>query len=154
MFLVCTNKATPSRDQAVSSPLYWALFGLQLEFCVQIWSSLWKIDMGRVMGAQSCPKMWSEEWEACYIREGWENCSAFREGSYAETLCSDHVSVFKKVATKEEIYFLWGVMLKRQGIMDVSDRRGKFFTIRTIIHWNNPPRKVVDSPKLTLLRLS
>lgn len=56
---------------------------------------------------------------------------------------------------------LQGVTLKRQGVMGASysgeilmGHKRKIFLHEKIIHLNNPPRKVVDSPKLTLLRLS
>ncbi|KFV49228.1 hypothetical protein N341_04125, partial [Tyto alba] len=33
------------------------------------------------------------------------------------------------------------------------DRRGKFFTMRMISHWNNLPREVVDSPTLDTVKI-
>ncbi|KFV50588.1 hypothetical protein N341_12438, partial [Tyto alba] len=33
------------------------------------------------------------------------------------------------------------------------DTRVKFFTMRTISHWNNFPREVVDSPTLDTLKI-
>ena len=33
------------------------------------------------------------------------------------------------------------------------DTRGRFFTMRTISHWNNLPREVVDSPTLHTFKI-
>ena len=33
------------------------------------------------------------------------------------------------------------------------DTRGKFFTKRTITHWNNLPKEVMDSPTLDTFRI-
>lgn len=162
MFLGCINKATPSSDAAVISPLYWALVGLPLEFCVlcsllvpsmENRTGWWGSRAGHKRGQRTGKTViWGkaertvQPWEKKvmgrpyvqtmfqYLKDG------YKGGDLLFTKC--HIEKTRDKGCK--------LLLGRFSL----DIRGKFFTMRTIIHWNKPPTEVVYSQKLTLLRLN
>lgn len=144
MFLGCINKATPSRDTAVISPLYWALFGLHLEFCVHFCSLLWKIDMDRLVRVQSWPQVWSEDWKGCHMRKGW-TVQPWEKVVMGRPYVQTTFQYLKGGYKGEDLLFTRCHMEKTRdkgcklllGRFSL-DIRGKFFTMRSSIGINLP----------------
>ncbi|KAK4823664.1 hypothetical protein QYF61_005016 [Mycteria americana] len=160
--LGCLIKGMTSRDKEVIIPLYSVLVRLHLEYCVQFWSPLYKKDVDRlekvqrratkmIKGLRSLPyderlrELGLFSLEKRRLRGDLITVFQYLKGSYKE----DGASLFTSSHMEKTRSNGYKLLLGRFQL----DTRGKFFTVRTISHWNNLPREVVDSPTLEAFRI-
>ncbi|GAB0186012.1 hypothetical protein GRJ2_001066500 [Grus japonensis] len=159
--LGCINKGITSRDKEVIIPLYSALVRPHLEYCVQFWSPLYKKDMDRLERVQRMDTRMIKGLGSLPYEERLRELGLF---SLEEGLREDLITMFQylKGGYKEEgdSLFTRSHMEKTRGNgcklllgRFRLDTRGKFFPLRTISHWNNLPREVVDSPALDTFKI-
>ena len=160
--LGCISRGITSRDKEVIIPLYSVLVRPHLEYCVQFWSLLYKKDVDRlervqrratkmIKGLGSLPyeerlrELGLFSLEKRRLRGDLITMFQYLKGGYKE----DGDSLFTRSHLEKMggngYKFLLGRLL--------LDTRGEFFTIRTISHWNNLPREVVDSPTLDTFKI-
>ncbi|GAB0182054.1 hypothetical protein GRJ2_000670700 [Grus japonensis] len=143
-------KGITSRDEEVIIPLCSALVRPHLEYCVQFWSLLYKKDVNRLRRVQRRATKMIKGLGSLPYEERLRELDLFSLGK--RRLRRDLVTVFwyLKGDYKEnrDSLFTRSHMenMRGNGRKFLLDTRGKFFTMRTISHWNNLPREVVDSP--------
>ncbi|KAM9649111.1 uncharacterized protein ACIBXB_011590 [Morphnus guianensis] len=160
--LGCINKGITSRDKEVIMALYSALLGPHLECCAQFWSPLYKKDVDRlervqrratkmIKGLGSLPyeERLTERGlfslEKRRLRGDLITMFQYLKGGYKE----DGDSLFTRSHMEKTLGNGYKLLLRRFQL----DTRGRFFTMRTISHWNNLPREVVDSPTLDTFKI-
>ncbi|GAB0186083.1 hypothetical protein GRJ2_001073600 [Grus japonensis] len=155
--LGCINKGITSRDKEVIIPLYSVLVRPHLEYCVQFWSPLYKRDVDRlervprratrmIKGLGSLPykerlreQLGLFSLEKRRLKGDLITMFQYLKGGY-----KDGDSLFTRIHMETMKGNGCKLLLGRFRL----DTRGKFFPMRTISHWNNLPREVVDSPTL------
>ncbi|GAB0185824.1 hypothetical protein GRJ2_001047700 [Grus japonensis] len=160
--LGCINKGITSRGKEVIIPLYSVLVRPHLEYCVQFWSPPYKKDVDRVERVQrratrmikglgslpyeeSLQELGSFSLEKRRLRSVLITIFQYLKGGYKE----DGDSLFIRSHVEKTRGSGCKLLLGRFQL----DSRGKFFTMRTISHWNNLPREVVDSPTLDTFKI-
>ncbi|PKU49642.1 hypothetical protein llap_26 [Limosa lapponica baueri] len=159
--LGCINKGITTRDKEVIISLRSALVRPHLEYCVQFWSPLCKKDVDRLERVQrKATKMIKGLGNLLYeerlrqlvffslekrrLRGDLITMFQYLKGGYREGDCLFTRSHMEKTRGNRYKLLLGTFQL---------DTRGKFFTMRTISHWNNLPREVVDSPSLDTFKI-
>ncbi|GAB0182117.1 hypothetical protein GRJ2_000677000 [Grus japonensis] len=141
--LGCICRGITSRDRDVIIPLYSALVRQHLEYCDQFWSPQFKKDVDRLERVHR---------RTTKMIKGLENLSyeerftvfQYLKGNYKE----DGGSLFMRSYMEKTRGNRYKLHWERFHL----DIRKKFFTVRTIIHWNNLPRDVVESSSLEVFK--
>ncbi|GAB0185999.1 hypothetical protein GRJ2_001065200 [Grus japonensis] len=156
--LGCINKGITSRDKEVIIPLYSALVRPHLEYCVQLWSPLYKKDVDRLervqrMDTRMIKGLGSLPYEDRLRELGLFSLEKRRHRGDLIAMFQYLKDCYKEdgdsLFTRSHIEKWCKLLLGRFRL----DTRGKFFTLRTISHWNNLPREVVDSPALDTFKI-
>ncbi|PKU45878.1 hypothetical protein llap_3820 [Limosa lapponica baueri] len=162
MIMGCINKGITSRDKEVIIPLHSVLVRPQLEYRVQFWSWLCKKDVDRletvqtrvtkmIKGLRNLPyeerlrELSLFSLEKRRLRGDLITMFQYLKGGYKE----DGHSLFKRSHMEKTRSNRYKLLLGRFRL----DKRGKFFKLRTISHWNNLPGVVVDSPSLDTFKI-
>ncbi|KFZ49777.1 hypothetical protein N321_03507, partial [Antrostomus carolinensis] len=165
--LGCIKRSMASRLREVILPLYCALVGPHLEYCVQFWSPQHKKDMDLLEQVQR---------RATRMIRGLEHLSyedrlrelrlfslekrRFRGDLIAAFQYLKGTGVLKGAYKKAgEGLFIRAVNDKTKGngckLKEGRfrlDIRKKFFTVRVVRHWHRLPKEVVDAPSLEVFK--
>ena len=152
--LGCIKKGITSRDKEVIIPLYSALVRPHLEYCVKFWSPQFMKDVDRLEKAQKMTTKLIRVLENLPCEDELKELGLFflEKRRFRET--SSIFQYLKGGYRWDERSFTRSYMEKTSG-NTFKLHQGKFhlnvrnfFTVRTINHWNNLPRDVVESPSL------
>uniref|UniRef100_A0A8C3F2F9 Reverse transcriptase domain-containing protein n=1 Tax=Chrysemys picta bellii TaxID=8478 RepID=A0A8C3F2F9_CHRPI len=156
--LGCIRRGISSRDKEVLLPLYKALVRPHLEYCVQIWSPMFKKDELKLERVQR---------RATRMIRGMENLSYERRleelGLFSLTkrrLRGDMIALFKYIRgintrEGEELFQLsTNVDTRTNGYKLAVGKfrleiRRRFLTIRGVKYWNSLPRETVGAKDLS-----
>ncbi|GAB0179369.1 hypothetical protein GRJ2_000402200 [Grus japonensis] len=160
--LGCINKGITSRDKEFIIPLYSELVRPHLDYCVQFSSPLYKKDVDRLERVQRRATRMIKGLGSLPYEERLRELGLF--SLEKRRLWGDLITMFEylKGGYKEDgdSLFTRNCMEKTRGNgcklllgRFQLDTRGQFFTMRTISHWNNLAREVVDSPTLDTFKI-
>ncbi|PKU32063.1 hypothetical protein llap_17634 [Limosa lapponica baueri] len=152
--LGCINKGITSRDKEVIFPRYSVLVRPHLEYRVHFWSLLRKKDVDRPERVKRRDTKMIKELGSLPYEERLRELHLF--SLEKRRLRGDLITMFQYLKKEDgDSLFTRSHMEKMrangyrllQGRFQL-DTGGKIFTMRTISHWNNLPREVVDSSTL------
>ncbi|PKU28103.1 hypothetical protein llap_21592 [Limosa lapponica baueri] len=132
--LGCIKRSVASRSREVILPLYSAVLRPRLEYCVQLWSPQYKMDMDLLEWAQRRASKMIRGLEPLSYQDRLRELGLF--SLEKRRLRGDLIAAFQ--------------YLKGAYRLDI---RKKFFTVRVVRHWNRFPREVVDAPSLEIFKM-
>ena len=155
--LGCIKRSVANRAREVILPLYSALVGLHLEYCIHMWSPQYRRDVDLLKCIQRMATQMIQRMEHIPYKERLRELELF--SLERRRLWGDLRVAFQylKGGYKKEGDRLFGRVCcgrTRGNSFKLKERRfglgirKLFFTVRLVRHWNGLPGEVVDAPSL------